>query len=101
MMLLTKAIRAAFPKLRETEKQGKDAKIMAKFFVPWGRGTWYATEFDGEDTFFGYVDLGMDNELGYFSLAELQGLRGPAGLTVERDRYFDHSLREVMEKKVR
>ena len=37
--------------------------------------------------FFGLV-CGMERELGYFSLAELQSVRGPLGLRVERDLYF-------------
>ena len=37
---------------------------------------------------FGLVQ-GLENELGYFNLHELQALRGPAGLKVERDRWFD------------
>jgi hypothetical protein len=32
---------------------------------------------------------GLDNELGYFSLTELQEIRGPFGLALERDLYFD------------
>ena len=50
--------------------------------------TWYVTEFDGEDSFFGYV-VGFEKELGYFSLSELQGIRGALGLPVERDLYFE------------
>ncbi len=50
--------------------------------------TWYVLEFDGEDTFFGLVD-GLEVELGYFSLSELESLRGLLGEpAVERDLYF-------------
>ena len=37
--------------------KGHDAMVIAKFFNPYGRGPWdtlYITEFDGEDTLFGY-----------------------------------------------
>ncbi len=44
-------------------------------------------KFDGDDTFFGAVN-GHMFEIGYFSLSELQELRGPFGLPVERDLYF-------------
>lgn len=37
--------------------------------------------------FFGYV-RGLEAELGYFTLAELTGIRGMLGLPVERDRFF-------------
>jgi hypothetical protein len=49
--------------------------------------TWYVLEFDGKDTFFGYVD-GDYQELDYFSLSELESIRGPLGLKVERDVYW-------------
>jgi hypothetical protein len=92
MMLLTKANRRALPKLRATEKVAAEKKIaQVKFFNPCGRGTWYAVEFDGVDTFFGYVvsPLGDDcNEWGYFSLAELSQIRLRFGLGIERDRHF-------------
>ena len=37
--------------------------------------------------FFGLVD-GFEKELGYFSLAELEAVRGPLGLPIERDLYW-------------
>ncbi len=61
--------------------------VYVKFFTPWSHWTWYATEFDGNDTFFGLVQ-GMEEELGYFSLAELEGARGPWGVLIELDLYF-------------
>ena len=48
---------------------------------------WYGTEFDGRDKFFGLVD-GFERT-GCFSLAELKSVRGPLGLPVERDLYFN------------
>ncbi|MCL4488384.1 MAG: DUF2958 domain-containing protein [Chloroflexi bacterium] len=44
-------------------------------------------QFDAEDIFFGAVS-GAEFEIGYFSLSELESLRGPLGLSVERDLYF-------------
>ena len=40
------------PALYSQEDKGGDAKIAVKFFTPDADWTWYATEFDGEDTFF-------------------------------------------------
>ena len=100
MKLLTQELRQKFPKLYSQEKKDpKDVKIIAKFFCPWNGWTWYATEFDGKDRFFGYV-RGNDNELGYFSLSELQSIKGQWDLTIERDLYFgeNHTLAEVMAK---
>ena len=88
MKLLTKELRVQFPKLYATEPVPiEEKKVIAKFFTPWTSWTWYATEFDGEDLFFGLVD-GQEKEWGYFSLKELESIRGPFGLKIERDRYF-------------
>ena len=98
MKLLTKELRQKFPKLYSQElKDPKDVKIIAKFFCPWNQWTWFATEFDGKDTFFGYVK-GLENELGNFSLSELQGIKGFGSLGIERDLHFGekHTLAEVM-----
>ena len=87
MMLLTKANREALPKLYAQDGKGDEAIAHVKFFTPDSNWTWYATEFDGDDLFFGLVD-GFEMELGYFSLSELQQARGPMGLPIERDRHF-------------
>jgi hypothetical protein len=60
---------------------------VVKFFDPTGSWTWYATEFDGKDTFFGLVD-GFELEWGTFSLSELRSTKGRFGLGIERDRYI-------------
>lgn len=86
MKLLTQEIRQRLPKLYESERT-KDPIVQAKFFTPWTGWTWYAIEFDGEDIFFGLVQ-GFEEELGYFSLSEMESIRGPMGLTIERDLYF-------------
>lgn len=97
MKLLTKEIERAFPKLGDTgDKKPNETKIVAKFFAPWNSWTWFATEFDGEDTFYGMVH-GFEKELGYFSLTELQAIRSPWGTGIERDLYYHgHTLDEVM-----
>jgi len=100
MKLLTKEIIKKFPKLLETDGVGKkDVKVIAKFFTPWSNWTWYATEYDGDETFFGYVK-GCENEFGYFSLSELESVKGPFGLKVERDLYFSGTLQEVIDGKI-
>lgn len=86
MKLLTEALRKQLPPLGSTSQQ-PDPIAVCKFFTPDSSWTWYATEFDGDDTFFGLVD-GFEQELGTFSLAELETVRGPMGLRVERDLYF-------------
>lgn len=86
MQLLTQELRKRLPKLSATENQD-DPVVQAKFFYPDFSWTWYAIEFDGEDLFYGLVD-GFEQELGYFSLKELETTRGTLGLPIERDRYF-------------
>jgi hypothetical protein len=40
---------------------------------------------------------GLEIELGYFALSELEGVRGPMGLPIERDLYYDpQSLEELL-----
>lgn len=87
MKLLTKELRDKLPPLYATEDE-EDPLVICKFFTPDSSWSWFAIEFDGEDTFYGFVD-GHFQELGYFSLAELEGIRGPYGLPVERDTGFE------------
>ena len=84
---MTADLRTQLPQLYSQEEVD-DPKAIAKYFTPWTGWTWYATEFDGSDTFFGLVD-GQEQELGYFSLKELEDARGPLGLPIERDLHFD------------
>jgi len=86
---LTKELRDQFPALYSTEDVPADEKkVIAKFFSPYTNWTWYATEFDGEDTFFGLVD-GFEKEWGYFSLSELATQDVHGGVpAVERDLSF-------------
>jgi len=63
---------------------------VVKLFNPTGAGTWLATELAAdEDTMFGLADLGFGYpEMGSFSLAELEMVRLPFGMHIERDRTF-------------
>ena len=88
MKLLTKEIKSRLPPLYANENTPtKDVVAHVKFFTPDGNWTWYVTEFDGQDMLFGLID-GFDKELGYISLSELQSVRGPLGLPIERDMYW-------------
>jgi len=84
--LLTAELRRRLPGLYATE-QDANPMVHAKFFTPWSCWTWYVIEFDGKDICFGLVD-GFEVELGYFSLSELESIRGPGGIRIERDLYF-------------
>jgi hypothetical protein len=93
MKLLTKEIEAKLPEMYTTEAVPAQEKIAAvKFFNPVGSWTWYAVEGrrteSGDFIFFGWVD-GEFPEWGYFMLSELEAVRGPFDLGIERDLYFD------------
>ena len=95
MQLMTEELRTKIPKLYAQEKLGADAVAYVKFFTPDSNWTFYGTEFDGEDTFFGLVE-GFEKELGYFSLSELESVKGPMGLPIERDLYWNpRTLKEI------
>ena len=88
MELLPKDIRETLPELYANEELGLAAQALVKFFTPDSNWTWYASEFDGEDIFYGLVD-GFVKELGTFRLSELLQNRGKWGLPIERDLWFE------------
>ena len=75
-----------------------------KLFTPDSSFTWYITEGSpikddsGKEVdfhFFGLVD-GLDKELGYVALSELESVRGPLGLPIERDLHWQpKTLEEI------
>ena len=98
--LLDEKSREKLPPLYHGEERGLDALAQVKFFTPDSDWTWYASEFNGEDIFFGLVS-GFEVEFGYFSLKELQEARGPMGLQIERDLFFEPETLGELEKKHR
>jgi hypothetical protein len=99
MKLLTEAQRRQLitngkrnAELAQQDRDTIDYFPVVKLFCPWGAATWLLTELDAEDPeiAFGLCDLGMGSpEIGRVSLAELAELRGPGGLTIERDIHFE------------
>ena len=88
MKLITKEIMG---KLKSNPRDNADNKPWLKLFNPAGSGTWLISEIDdNNDTMFGLCDLGHGSpELGYVSLKELESLKLPFGLKIERDMYFE------------
>lgn len=77
---------ARVPALRSTEGQD-DPMVRAHYFV--GSWDWYVTEWDPETgEAFGFVK-GLDDELGYFSLVEMEATLVQNFWVIERDCYFD------------
>ena len=100
MKLMTKEIEKKIPGLYETD--GENVKDVAvKFFTPWAGWTWYAVEGEklenGDWEFFGMVE-GQEKEFGYFLLSQLEEIKGPFGMKIERDRHFDGKV--TIEKEV-
>lgn len=98
MELMTQEIRDKFKEVGSQEKKELGEQIViVKFFDPTGSWTWYATEFDGKDIFFGLVD-GFELEWGTFSLSEMQSVKGRLGLGIERDLYFGMPMIKDIER---
>ena len=96
--LLDPESKEKLPALYSGEELGLMAIALVKFFTPDSNWSWYASEFDGEDLFFGLVS-GFEVELGYFSLSEFQSVKGSLGLPIERDIYYEpKTLKELKEK---
>lgn len=90
--MLTKADAERLPLIGANEGQGDEAVAQVKFFCPFGRLTLYVTEFDGDDTLYGFMvsPLGPDcDEWGYSSLSELAEMTIYGGVpAIERDCYW-------------
>jgi hypothetical protein len=101
MALLPKEMAEKLPALYANEELGLAAQALVKFFTPDAKWTWYASEYDpSAQIFFGYV-IGLEDELGYFSLEELEQARGPLGLPIERDEHFEPTSLEELRKHYR
>jgi hypothetical protein len=85
MELLPESIAQQIPPLYAQE-QSPDPIAHVKFFTTDSNWIWYVTEYDAQDIFFGLVQ-GFEEELGYFSLHELESI-DPMGLGIERDLNF-------------
>ena len=96
MKLMTKELERQFERAG-IEREYETSTIICKFFNPGGLETWYASEFNGIDLFFGVVK-GFEVELGYFSLSELQNTKGKLGLGIERDLHFTPRLLSEVQK---
>lgn len=87
MKLMPKKVEKTVPALYANEAVA-DPIVRVKFFTPDANWTWFVTEYDPEERLcFGLVE-GIETELGYFSLAELESVKGPLGLKIERDLHF-------------
>jgi len=101
MDLMTKQIEQKLSKcpLRSKDGQGFDAEVVVKYFNPCGSGTWLITEGeklpDGDWLLFGMCHI-FEWEWGTVLLSDLQSVKLPFGLTIERDLYAKGTVRELM-----
>jgi hypothetical protein len=87
MKLLTKQLLNKIPKPYSQENE-LDPICWVKLFTPWSNWDWYIIEYNPETrTCLGWV-VGFESEMGYFSLDEIEQIRGIGGLKIERDRFF-------------
>lgn len=80
---------AKIPKLYEQDGKGKNTLIHLHFFI--GNSDWFISEYDGEDTFFGFVCLNGWKEFaewGYISFRELKELIAKATMKVDGNLLF-------------
>jgi hypothetical protein len=104
MKLLPKEIREILPPLYSQDGKGGKAIVYAMLFTPDSGWYWHITEgkpvldSKGQEVdfrFFGLV-FGHEREFGYFLLSELEEVRGPMGLPIERDLHFKpKTLQEI------
>jgi hypothetical protein len=106
MKLMTKELEKRFLEYPLGSQNGKlgNSKVIAKYFNPVGVGTWFITEANkldnGDYQMFGYCHLGDDTnaEFGYVNLSELENIKLPFGMEIERDLYLpkDYTLIDAM-----
>ena len=90
MVLLTNKLKEKAHKQYETYAEEQEQDIVAKFFNPCGDGTWYLMNKDPKSDYcWGIVKLMGNVEMGSFSLKELEDLKLPFYLTIERDLHFE------------
>ena len=109
MKLITAPIKKlleATPIYTHDEHKPSEIPVIAKFFAPSGRFTFYVTESERYDEgnredyrFYGFMvsPLGQQyDELGYITLGEMEAIRLPFGLRIERDRNYEGQLLDAM-----
>lgn len=107
MKLLTPQLIKRFKEVGD-QLESKNPLVIAKFFDPVGSATWYATQYNPQTNIcYGYVmglvadPQGRFDEWGPFLVDELESIRRPFGLTIERDIHFSETPFDEIFKKQR
>lgn len=108
MKLMTKELEKEFEKYPIGSQDGNpsEAIVIAKYFNPIGAGYWFITEGskmdNGDWEMYGFAHLGYDDcaELGYVLLSDLENIRLPYGMGIERDLYLKKgiTLKDALEE---
>ena len=89
MKLLTKELLKKLPPIGHSIKTKEEPQAIVKWFTPDSNWTWYVAEYNPEDGMcWGLVD-GFEKEFGFFTIDEIQKLKGPLKLPIERDMWFE------------
>ena len=88
MKLLTKKIKEQATKQYD---KGSDMEqmVVAKFFNPMGDWTWYLMNLSKDGDYAWGIVKGPEVEMGSFSMKELESIKLPFGLKIERDLMFE------------
>ena len=89
MKLLTRELLKKLPPIGHSIKTKEEPQAIVKWFTPDSNWTWYVAEYDSENGMcWGLVD-GFEKEFGFFTIDEIQKLKGPLKLPIERDMWFE------------
>ena len=89
MKLLTKELLKKLPPIGHSIETKEEPQAIVKWFTPDSNWTWYVTEYNPETGMcWGLVD-GFEKEFGFFTIDEIQKLKGPLKLPIERDKWFE------------
>ena len=89
MKLLTKELLKKLPPIGHSIETKEEPQAIVKWFTPDSNWTWYVAEYNPENGMcWGLVD-GFEKEFGFFTIDEIQKLKGPLKLPIERDMWFE------------
>ena len=87
MKLMTKAIKEKAVKQFD-EGSDMEQMVVAKYFDPVGSWKWFLMNMDKDGDYCWGIVEGNAVEMGSFSMRELEGIKRPFGLGIERDTMF-------------
>lgn len=91
MELILQSVLKKLPPLYSTKNTSSDkVKVPIHLFSPWGSFDCYIFEYDpAERVARAFIKMGGQEEIGLVSIDELESVRGPLGLKIERSVHWD------------